>query len=94
MPSYINDPEVDKLIAKLVGLTRTSEIEADKAALEHEIARRKSGLPMRDWLAKSLAMAQSAGRLRPAIISPKSMRCGARTDAIRRHVGSAQPLEV
>lgn len=65
MPIYINDPEVDKLIAELVGLTKTSEVEAIKAALKREIARRKSCLPMRDRVAKSLAMARSAWPFAP-----------------------------
>lgn len=41
MPLYIKDPEVDKLIAELVGLTGTSKIEAIKTALMHEIAHRE-----------------------------------------------------
>ena len=65
MPLYIKDPEVDKLIAELVGLTGTSKIEAIKTALMHEIAHRKSALPMRDRLAKSLAMAKVAGPFAP-----------------------------
>ncbi|MBD3847391.1 MULTISPECIES: type II toxin-antitoxin system VapB family antitoxin [Bosea] len=65
MPLYIKDPEVDKLTAELVGLTRTSKVEAVKAALKHEIAHRKGSLPMRDRLAKSLAMARAAGPFAP-----------------------------
>jgi len=61
MPFYLDDAELDKLIAELVGFTRTSEVEAIKTALKHEIARRRSALPMRDRLAKSLAIARSAG---------------------------------
>lgn len=61
MPLYIKDPEVDNLTAKLVGLTRTTKVEAIKIALKHEIARRKGSAPMRDRLAKSLAMATAAG---------------------------------
>lgn len=58
MPFYIRDPEVDKLIAQLVGLTGTSKLEAVKTALKHEIAHRKGSLPTRDRLAKSLALAR------------------------------------
>lgn len=65
MPLYIKDPEVDELIAELVGLTRTSKVEAVKTALMHEIAHRKGGLPLRDRLAKSLAMARAAGPFAP-----------------------------
>ena len=65
MPLYIKDPEVDKLTAELVGLTRTSKVEAVKTALKHEIAHRKGSLPMRDRLAKSLAMARAAGPFAP-----------------------------
>jgi len=61
MPLYINDPEVDRLTAELVELTQASKANAVKAALEHEIARRKSSLPMQNRLAKSLAMARAAG---------------------------------
>jgi len=65
MPLYIKDPEVDKLIAELVGLTQTSKVETVKAALKHEIALRKGISPMRDRLAKSLAMARAAGPFAP-----------------------------
>lgn len=65
MPLYIKDPEVDKLIAELVKLASTSKVEAVKIALKHEIADRKGSLPMRDRLAKSLAMARAAGPIAP-----------------------------
>lgn len=65
MPLYIKDPEVDKLIAELVGLTRTSKVEAVKTALKHEIAQRRGSPLMHDRLAKSLAMAQAAGPFAP-----------------------------
>lgn len=61
MPLYIKDPEVDKLVAQLVDLAKSSKVEAVKAALKREIAHRKGSLPMRDRLAKSLAMASAAG---------------------------------
>lgn len=61
MPLYINDPEVDKLTDELISLTKSSKVEAVKAALKHEIAHHKRRLPMRERLAKSLAMARSAG---------------------------------
>ena len=38
MPLYIKDPEVDKLTAELINLTKTSKVDAVKAALRHEIA--------------------------------------------------------
>ena len=65
MPLYIKDPEVDKLAAELVGLTKTSKVDAVKAALKREIASRRSSLPIRDRLAKSLAMARAAGPYAP-----------------------------
>ena len=51
MPLYIKDPEVDKLAEELVGLTKTSS--------------RKKLLPIRERLAKSLAMARAAGPYAP-----------------------------
>lgn len=65
MPLYIKDPEVDKLTEELIGLTRTSKVEAVKTALRHEIANRKGSLPIRERLAKSLAMAREAGPFAP-----------------------------
>ncbi|WP_312406584.1 type II toxin-antitoxin system VapB family antitoxin [Rhizobium sp.] len=61
MPLYIKDPEVDRLAAELVRLTRTSKVDAVKVALKHEIAHRKNKLPVRERLAKTLAMAKEAG---------------------------------
>ncbi|WJH38609.1 type II toxin-antitoxin system VapB family antitoxin (plasmid) [Aliirhizobium terrae] len=61
MPLYIKDPEVDKLTAELINLTKTSKVDAVKAALRHEIASRKNKLPVRERLAKTLAMAKEAG---------------------------------
>ena len=65
MPLYIKDPEVDKLTDELIGLTKTSKVDAVKTALKHEIASRKGSLPIRDRLAKSLAMARAAGPFAP-----------------------------
>ncbi|PKA42203.1 type II toxin-antitoxin system VapB family antitoxin (plasmid) [Rhizobium sullae] len=65
MPLYIKDPEVDRLTDELIGLTKTSKVDAVKAALKHEIASRKASLPIRDRLAKSLAMARAAGPFAP-----------------------------
>lgn len=65
MPLYIKDPEVDKLTEELISLTKTSKVDAVKAALKHEIASRKGSLPIRDRLAKSLAMARDAGPFAP-----------------------------
>ncbi len=61
MPLYIKDPEVDMLTAELISLTKTSKVDAVKAALRHEIASRKNKLPVRERLAKTLAMATEAG---------------------------------
>jgi antitoxin VapB len=61
MPLYIKDPEVDELTNELIGLTKTSKVEAVKTALKHEIAKRKENLPIRTRLAKTLAMAREAG---------------------------------
>ncbi|KEQ03363.1 type II toxin-antitoxin system VapB family antitoxin [Pseudorhizobium pelagicum] len=65
MPLYIKDPEVDRLADELVGLTKTSKVGAVKTALKREIASRKQSLPIRDRLAKSLAMARAAGPYAP-----------------------------
>lgn len=65
MPLYIKDPEVDKLAEELVGITKTSKVDAVKTALKREIACRKKLLPIRDRLAKSLAMARAAGPYAP-----------------------------
>ncbi|MCW1413372.1 type II toxin-antitoxin system VapB family antitoxin [Rhizobium sp. 1AS11] len=65
MPLYIKDPEVDRLTEELVGLTKSSKVEAVKAALKHEIASRRGSLPIRERLAKSLAMAREAGPFAP-----------------------------
>lgn len=61
MPRYIKDPEIDRLTEELVSLSNASKIEAAKTALRHEVAHRKSRLPMRARLAKSLVMARAAG---------------------------------
>lgn len=65
MPLYIKDPEVDELTNELISLTRSSKVEAVKAALKREIAERKRRLPIRERLAKSLALAQQAGPFAP-----------------------------
>jgi antitoxin VapB len=65
MPLYIKDPEVDKLTEELIGLTKTSKVDAVKDALKHEIANRKASLPIRDRLAKTLAMAREIGPFAP-----------------------------
>ena len=63
MPLYIKDPEVDRLTDELIHLTKSSKVDAVKTALKHEIANHKSSLPIRDRLAKSLAMARELGPL-------------------------------
>lgn len=65
MPLYIKDPEVDKLTEELVGLTKSTKVEAVKTAIIHEIAQRRASLPMRERLAKSLAMARAIGPFAP-----------------------------
>lgn len=46
MPLYINDPETDRLAEELVGITKTSKVDAVKTALKREIASRKKSLPI------------------------------------------------
>ncbi len=65
MPLYVKDPEVDKLTTELVGLTKTSKVDAVKDALKEAIASRKARLPIRERLAKTLAMAEAAGPFHP-----------------------------
>ena len=65
MALYIKDPEVDRLANELVSLTKTSKVDAVKAALKREIATRKGSLPIRERLAKSLKMAREAGPYAP-----------------------------
>jgi antitoxin VapB len=61
MPLYIKDPEVDRLTEELISITKSSKVDAVKDALKHEIAKRRAALPVRERLAKSLAMAREAG---------------------------------
>ena len=61
MPLYIKDPEVDALANELVNLRNTSKVDAVKAALKHEIEHIKRSLPMRERLARTLALAEKAG---------------------------------
>lgn len=65
MPLYIKDPEVDRLTTELIGLTKTSKVNAVKDALKDAIASRKAKLPIRERLAKTLAMAEAAGPFHP-----------------------------
>ncbi len=65
MPLYIKDAEVDRLTDELIGLTKTSKVDAVKNALIREIANRKERLPIRERLAKSLMMAREAGPFAP-----------------------------
>ena len=65
MPLYIKDPEVDRLTEELISITKSSKVDAVKAALKHEIAKRRADLPVRERLAKSLAMAREAGPFAP-----------------------------
>lgn len=61
MPLYIKDPEVDRLTEELIGLTKTSKVDAVKNALKHEIANHKNSRPMHERLSKSIAMARALG---------------------------------
>ncbi len=61
MRLYIEDPEVDGLTDELIGLTKTSKVDAVKGALIREIANSKSKLPIRDRLEKLLTLAREAG---------------------------------
>lgn len=65
MPLYIKDPEVDRLTSELVGLTKSTKVDAVKDALKSAIANRKANMPIRERLAKTLAMAQAAGPFHP-----------------------------
>lgn len=65
MPLYIKDPEVDRLTNELIGLTKSSKVEAVKNALQGAITRHKGNLPIREKLAKTLAMAQEFGPYAP-----------------------------
>lgn len=65
MPLYIKDPEVDRLANELIGLTKTSKVDAVKDALKSAIAKQKASLPIHERLAKTLAMAQAAGPFHP-----------------------------
>lgn len=65
MPLYIKDPEVDQLTNELIGLTRTTKVEAVRDALKDAIANRKAKLSIRDRLATTLAMADAAGPFHP-----------------------------
>lgn len=65
MPLYIKDPEVDRLTTELVALTNSSKVDAVKEALKNAIASRKAKLPIRERLARTLAMAEAAGPFHP-----------------------------
>ena len=65
MPLYIKDPEVDRLTSELVGLTKSTKVDAVKDALKSAIANRKANMPIRERLAKTLAMAKAAGPFHP-----------------------------
>jgi antitoxin VapB len=65
MPLYIKDPEVDRLTEELISITKSSKVDAVKDALKHEIAKRRAALPVRERLAKSLAMAREVGPFAP-----------------------------
>lgn len=65
MPLYIKDEEVNRLADELTRLTKSSKTEAVRNALKSAIASRKSNLPIREKLAKSLAMSQEAGPYYP-----------------------------
>jgi len=61
MPLYIKDPEVDRLASELIGLTKTSKVDAVRDALKGAIASHKARLPIQERLARTLQMAEAAG---------------------------------
>lgn len=65
MPLYIKDPEVDRLATELIGLTKTSKVEAVRDALKDAIASRKTKLPIQERLARTLQKADAAGPFHP-----------------------------
>ena len=65
MPLYIKDPEVDRLASELIGLTKTSKVDAVRDALKDAIASRKARLPIQERLARTLQMAEAAGPFHP-----------------------------
>ena len=68
MPLYIRDPEVDQLTNELIGLTRTTKVEAVRDALKDAIAL-PPRLPWPTQPAPSILV----------ITSGNPTRCGART---------------
>ena len=65
MPLFIKDPEVDQLTEVLIGLMKSTKVEAVKVALIHEIKKRRAELPMRQRLSKSLEVSRSIGPFAP-----------------------------
>lgn len=65
MPLYIKDEEVNRLADELTRLTNSSKTEAVRNALKSAITSRKANLPIREKLAKSLAMSREAGPYHP-----------------------------
>ncbi|MBN8934669.1 MAG: type II toxin-antitoxin system VapB family antitoxin [Rhizobium pusense] len=65
MPLYIKDEEVNQLADELTGLTKTSKTEAVRSALQSAIAIRKANLPIREKLAKTLALSKEYGPYGP-----------------------------
>lgn len=62
MPLYIRDSDVDALAVKLQQLTRApTKSEAVRRALENEIERKQSEIPLRDRLAKIHEKARALG---------------------------------
>lgn len=62
MPLYIRDDDVDALAGRLQQITGTrTKTEAVRRALEHELDRLEAARPLRQRLAKSLALADAMG---------------------------------
>lgn len=62
MPLYIRDNGVDALAGELqTALKASSKTEAVRIALQHELARARQQLPIRQRLAKALELADAMG---------------------------------
>ncbi|TJW06510.1 MAG: histidinol dehydrogenase [Mesorhizobium sp.] len=66
MPLYVRDDDVDALAVELQKLTKArSKTEAVRLALEHEIARHRASVPLRERIAKLQERAAAIGLPHP-----------------------------
>ncbi|TIS88125.1 type II toxin-antitoxin system VapB family antitoxin [Mesorhizobium sp.] len=66
MPLYVRDDDVDALAVELQKLTKArSKTEAVRLALEHEIARLRASVPLRERIAKLQERAAAIGLPNP-----------------------------